>query len=117
MIRTLVTLAAALTLAPAVHAAPHPQAVSLSQASREPDVLVYVKAGRRHVLGRPCHGHVVTEVSAYRWDGSALGSQRWNRAHDAMRWHDGWEGGNVWFNGLSVRNRTARPILFAGWCA
>lgn len=112
--KRIITIAIALlVLAPAAAQA-HPP---LSDATSEPQVLVYVHSDARHTFARQCpHGGFFSSVSAYRWTGEGLDRRSWTRMHDVMRWHDGREGGNVWFNGVSVRNRTARPILFAGWC-
>lgn len=99
---------------PGQRATPHP--VALSDARSAPHTLLYVKRGDAANVLRQCsRGHWFSDVSAYRWDGSALGAQRWNRAHDRILWPVPGEGA-VHYNGIRVWNDTRHPILFAGWC-
>lgn len=101
--------------------------VSLSQASIEPTWMVYVpgisishgrvRAHRVTHAATPCpHGTYFSDVSAYRWDGSALGAQHWSHARQRMLWNDTPEGGRVAYDGVTFVNRTTRAVLVAGWC-
>lgn len=111
--RALVTLAVLLAIVPAAHAAARP--VSLSDARHAPSSLVYVQPSRSVALERQCpQGALWSDVSAYQWDGSALGGQRWNRLHDRTYWPA--STGRVVFDGVRVFNGTTAPVLFAGWC-
>lgn len=103
----------------------HARAVALSDAATPPTNLVLVGAhesvnfalahdGTVYNCGEDRYGWF-SDVSAYRWNGRALGDQRWNRAHDRTYWRDP-RGGRVVFDGVTFVNRTSYPVLVAGWC-
>jgi hypothetical protein len=99
-------------------ASAHPfgKPVALSDAEVPPAVLEYVRPGQAVTFTRQCgrHGYF-GDISAYRWDGSPLRGQRWNRTRDRIMWGDPY-GGFVMFDGIKVTNRTTAPVLFGGWC-
>lgn len=91
-----------------------PVAVSLPEARHAPDVLRYVKAGHTRTVQRSC---VLSDVSAYRWSGRALGAQ-YDAPNGRSYWGDVRHGGAVvWVrSSRTFINRTTRPVLVAGWC-
>lgn len=102
-----------------------PRAVSLADAHVSPSMLRYVFPGhtftpRTDAQGHPCHAHgragFYSDVSAYRWNGSALGPQRWNARALVYYWHARGDAGAAVYDGLSFRNDTYAPVLVAGWC-
>lgn len=110
-----IALALCMGLASLAHADVAPRAVSLSDARRAPDTLVYLYPHQR-VTPTQCAGSgYFTDTSAYTWRGGALSAQRWNRAHDRTFWSAPY-GGRVVFDGVTFRNATARGVLVAGWC-
>jgi hypothetical protein len=89
----------------------YPRAVTLDDASYPPTFLVYLNAGQRsHDIPQGC-----SDLSAYRWNGKALGPQHWNRMHDRILWSTR-KGRSVVFDGLSFENRTRLPVVVAAWC-
>lgn len=102
--------------ASAVMAAPTARAVPLAAATEAPAMLRYLMPGQHETRVIQCPNAVHwTNVSAYRWNGRALGAQRWSA--NALR--DVWDdprGGRVTFDGITFRNRTRAPVLVAGWC-
>lgn len=94
--------------------------VGLADARSAPQTILYVIPGGQYDtldgVSQCARGGFWTEFSAYRWDGSALGGQRWNAMHDRAYWHDA-RGGRVTFDGRTIYNGTRHPILFAGWCS
>lgn len=98
------------------------RAVSLSDASAPPASLVYLYPGASVTLahartGYTCApaGRYFSDVSAYRWDGSALGPQRWEARALRYVWRDH-AGRAVTWDGATWRNHTGAPVLVAGWC-
>jgi hypothetical protein len=91
--------------------APAPRAVSLSDARYAPDTLRYLHAGERTCARGFARG---TDLSAYRWDGSALGPQRWNKDRTRMLWANR-VGKRVVFDGVCFYNRTNGAVLVAAW--
>lgn len=120
-------LTAALTFAAygTAHAATH-RAVSLADASAPPTVLAILRPHHAYMpaadwQGRPCglggrrHGYF-SDVSAYRWNGSALGPQRWDDI-GVDYWQLGHgRHGRVTYDGLMWRNESRATVLVAGWC-
>jgi hypothetical protein len=56
-------------------------------------------------------GSYWTNFNAYRANGRALGVQRYNSDSTVITWAHG-----VTFDGITVRNRTDKAIMWAGWC-
>ncbi len=113
----ILSLSATALSAELAHAERLPRAVSLSDATHAPRSAFFVFPGETIIGKVQCpRGHFWTETSAYRWDGSALSAQRWNRLHDRTFWRDS-RGGRVIFDGVAVHNGTRAPIIFAGWCS
>lgn len=98
----------------------HSRSVSLSDARFAPSVLVYVRAGETYTLrhARPCKGKrgrsYFTDVSAYTWQGGALGAQTWDAGDEVYAWRA--PSGRVAFDGRTFHNETSAPVLVAGWC-
>lgn len=122
--RTLITALAAFliigTPAPAA-GTPAPftaRAVALSDATWPPSALRLLYPGQTWTVARdgtPCpRGGYYGDVSAYRWNGSALGAQTWTADHQVTYWRA--TRGRVTFDGVTFRNRTRDPVLVAGWC-
>ena len=107
---------------------PHARPVALTDALRPPTVLYYVPGVRvparlPHAASSPAvrclDGVFPTDVSAYTWDGLALGPQRWNRAHDRTYWNvkrGAYVAGRVVYDGDRFWNYSRLPVLVAGWC-
>jgi hypothetical protein len=116
MFRTLtVGILASLACMP-VASASAARSVSLSDARVAPTRIYVIPAhsARTILAHRQCPRHPRAswmETSAYRGTGSALPAQAWNASHTVTRW-----GMRVTFDGITVRNRTDAPIIFAGWC-
>jgi hypothetical protein len=95
-------------------------AVSLGQAETPPTYLTYLWPNGHVTYARGHDGHncprggFFTDTSAYRWNGGALGPQRWNRDHTLTYWR-GYKG-NVTFDGITFTNTTRAKVLVAGWC-
>jgi len=96
--------------------------VALADATVPPTVLVYVAPGRGYTTrhARPCRARsgrrgYFSDVSAYRWDGSALGAQTWHAPELAYVWRDH-DDFAVTYNGRTFFNDTTAPVLVAGWC-
>jgi len=119
------TLALGFALSTSAHAHTRDaRPVTLSMARVEPTWLVLVPGmDVRHGRVRfhrvthaatPCpHGGYFSDVSAYRWNGSALGGQHETRMR--VSWRDTREGGRVVWDGVTFTNRTTRAVLVAGW--
>lgn len=90
------------------------RAVSLSDAATMPTVEHALRAHRSVSVPLWCAFNL-TDVSAYYWDGSALGAQRWTSDHTVTYWRA--KRGRVTFDGLTFRNRTRATVLVAVWCA
>lgn len=100
--------------------------VALADAHSAPSMLHYVQAGRyftpnTDAMGRPCKRTAqarayYSDVSAYAWDGSALGAQRRNARTLLTYWHRPGSAGAVTYDGLTFHNDTYAPVLVAGWC-
>ena len=91
------------------------RAVALTDASGPPTWLRLLAPGKATHRPRQCPGGAFySDVHAYRWDGRALGPQRWNTDHDRQTWRG--VRGRVTFDGVSFHNGTRRPVLAAGWC-
>lgn len=106
--------------------------VELSDARIAPSKLAYLKPGQDRtyahgVEGWNCpHRTWFSDVSAYHWDGSALGPQRFdaralkyvwrNTVQRARRSHWRSVKGQVTFDGITFHNRTGQPVIVAGWC-
>jgi hypothetical protein len=106
MIRRTLALAALAAAIPA-SAQAAPRAVELSDASIAPTFLKYVHPGG--TANVPCDP---TDVSAYRWDGNALGAQR-----KSAGW-DYWQArtGRAWYTDRVFLNLSKRPVIVAAWC-
>lgn len=110
----------ALSLTPSAGNATQAREVELSDARRPPTRLAYLMPGEARTYARGIEGWNCrdrtwfSDVSAYHWDGSALGPQRFNRRTQVMFWRS--VRGRVTFDGITFRNRTDRPVLVAGWC-
>lgn len=95
----------------------HAEPVKLADAKREPSMLRLLKADRSVTVTRQCaRGTYFADTSAYRWNGTALMGQRWNKARDRTFWLDGQAGGRVTFDGIKFHNGTSMDVLIAGWC-
>lgn len=113
--RYIVGLIAALSIGGAVENA-HARAVSLADASYPPTYLVYLYPGASVTYadhGENCPGGgFFSDVSAYQWNGHAVGRQHHTELSDY--WPT--KSGRVTFDGITFRNRSHRPVLVAGWC-
>lgn len=91
------------------------RAVSLSDATYPPTYLRYVYPHRSVTRTRQCgRDGYWSNVSAYKWDGSALGAQQWDRRNLRYQWRSLY--GRVTFDGITFTNSTRYPVLVAGWC-
>lgn len=89
--------------------------VSLTDARVAPSMMVLVPAHETHnALTQCAHGTYYSDISAYRWNGRALGAQRWTRERTLTYWRA--RHGRVTFDGITWRNRTRAAVLVAGWC-
>jgi hypothetical protein len=59
-------------------------------------------------------GGYFSDVSAYRWNGEALGAQVHRSLRD--RWTVPGTRTHVTFDGVTFRNHASVPVLIAGWC-
>lgn len=57
-----------------------------------------------------------SDVSAYRWDGSALGAQHWNKDQTLQVWDVPRHRTYVSYDGATFFNHTHRSVLVALWC-
>jgi hypothetical protein len=92
------------------------RAVSLSDATYAPSFLRLVPA-RSELTHRqyPCKGkHYFGDVSAYRWNGRALGAQQ--RDIDNLLYWSAPSGRAVGYDGRTFYNGLRVPVLVAGWC-
>jgi hypothetical protein len=109
--RTLAAVVLAAAILPAsASAQPVARAVELSDATAPPRFLQYVKPGAVSRSVPRC----TSEVSAYKWDGNALGPQR--QDFDGWSYWDG-PRGQVWFDGIGFVNLTRKPVIVAAWCS
>ena len=99
----------------------HARPVSLSAALSPPTYLVflYPHASVTYAYGRegyncPREGRYFADVSAYAWNGSAIGAQRWTRDRTVTYWRN--RTGRVTFDGVTFRNASRQFVLVAGWC-
>ena len=114
----IVTLATTLVWVAGAHARP----VELSDARVPPTVLAYVGphdsitfASENDGYNCPASNAWFSEVSAYRWNGGALGDQ--HRSAFLDWWvRPGHPHQRVTFDGITFRNHTRIPVLVAGWC-
>jgi hypothetical protein len=96
--------------------AAQPHAVALADAAYAPDYLRVLRPMRATTVARQCgRDGYWPEVSAYKWNGAALGGQRWNAERTLTYWRAA--RGRVTFDGITWRNRTWHAVLVAGWCA
>lgn len=105
---------------PARLAAARPRAVALTDARVAPDYLRLVRPSRTRCLpSRIVWGG--TEVSAYRWNGRALGPERWGRLRTTRTHGDWWRmpgtRDRVEYDGACFHNETRQAVLVAVWLA
>ncbi len=107
------------------HADTYRARVPLSAAHVAPDRLSYLLPGARVSFtahGRDCPRSRATpassfsDVSAYRWDGSALGVQHWTGRAGNFYWRPRQGAGRVTYRRGAFRNGTRHAVLVAGWC-
>lgn len=118
--RAAALILATLGLAAPASAGTAPHAPELSEADAPPTVLRYLRPDASATFARGRDGHNCrgggwfSETQAYRWDGRALGQQRWTREHDLTYWPA--RRGRVTFDGITFHNDTHQPVLVAAWC-
>jgi hypothetical protein len=103
-------IVAVLAIAADAALAQTPRPVNLTNSSYPPDFLEYVQPGERSSDVPKC----TSDVSAYRWNGRALGAQHSNTMGDRIVWNG--QRGRAVYDGMSFENRTHRPVLVAAWC-
>lgn len=99
----------------------HP--VSPIRAAVAPSEMAYVKPRRSVTFAHGVEGWNCpprgwfSDVSAYRWNGGALGEQEWpsDTPFPHYTWRDE-DGRSITFDGITFRNHTRRSVLVAGWC-
>lgn len=90
-----------------------PRAVALQDAERAPDYMRYVLPHRCATL--PLRLALqASDVSAYAWDGLAIGAQRWHPNGLEYVWRHP-AGGSVRFDGRTFCARTRVAVLVAAW--
>lgn len=98
------------------------QAVALSDATTAPTYMTLLRPGASALYtgrgGYNCPGgSYFTDVSAYTWQGRALGPQRWTRDHTLTYWRvPNHPRQFVTFDGIKFHNDSHRAVLVAGWC-
>jgi hypothetical protein len=96
----------------------HANRVGLGDATTAPTYLVYLRphGSVTYSVGSDGHncprGGFFTDVSAYAWNGTAIGAQFHTNDHDYWRGYRG----RVSFDGITFHNGTHRKVLVAGWC-
>jgi hypothetical protein len=90
------------------------RAVSLDMATAPPRFLRMVRPNRGWYAQRQCGRGRFSDVSAYRWDGRALGAQQ--RTSDVTYWTHPIGGGQVTYYRGVFMNRTNHTVLIVGWC-
>jgi hypothetical protein len=111
MIRAAVLAVTMLTPGLAANAA---QPVVLSDAAVSPTWLRLVQPHRSAAIPLGC-AYRASDVSAYRWNGHALGAQRWTADHLVTYWTTRHHR-RVTFDGVTFRNRTRSAVIVAAWC-
>jgi hypothetical protein len=111
MIRAAILTAAMLAPgSPAIAA----QSVRLTDATVAPSWLRLVQPHRSAAIPLGC-AYRLSDVSAYRWNGHALGAQRWTADHLVTYWTTRHHR-RVTFDGRTFRNRTRSAVIVAAWC-
>lgn len=99
--------------------------VALSDATYAPTTLVLLHAGDAVTVadrfGYDCHTRngrgYFSDVSAYKWNGRALGAQRWDSVDMVYYWRiPHTRGQSVRFDGATFYNDSRHSVLVAGWC-
>lgn len=111
MIRAAILAAAMLAPGLPANAA---QSVSLTDATVAPSWMRLVQPHRSAAIPLRC-SYSLTDVSAYRWNGGALGAQRWTADHLLTYWTTPHHR-RVTFDGRTFRNRTRVGVIVAAWC-
>lgn len=102
---------------------PQARPVALTEARSAPTYLVYLwpHGSVTYATGNDGHncpgkrGGYFSDVSAYAWNGSALGPQRWDDI-GAYYWHVPHHHGRVTFDGSTFNNESRYRVLVAAWC-
>lgn len=82
--------------------------VPLTDAISEPDYERVLLPGSQGTLPLQL-AYRISDVSAYRWNGSALPAQRWTDHHTVSHW------GRVAFDGRTFSNYGRQRVIVAAW--
>lgn len=93
--------------------------VALTDATSAPTMLRLVRAHGAYTPAQCGHGAFFSDVSAYRWNGKALGHQTWSEhapVGGGLAYYWTARHGRVWFDGATFYNHSSATVLVAGWC-
>lgn len=127
VIAALLAIAVSAAIAPDAHAGEgtwKAHRVGLGDALTPPTVLHYLRPHRSitYTHGRDGHncprGGWFSDVSAYAWNGTAIGAQVDYDDYDAWSVRSAGHGahGHVTFDGITFWNGSNVPVLVAAWC-